>query len=338
LHQNAIFVNMVLVTGGTGLVGAHLLIHLLEKGENVRAIYRNLESIQKTEALFSLYKKEALYQSIQWQQADILDIPSLENAFDNIVQVYHCAALISFDPKEEDLVRKTNIEGTANIVNFCLHKNIKKLCHVSSIAALGDLAEHDHIITEETEWNPEKPHSDYAISKYGAEMEIWRGQQEGLEVVIVNPGVIIGPGFWNQGSGELFTKVKKGLPFYTKGSTGFIAVADVVSILHQLMESPIHGERFTLISQNIIFRDLLFSIADALKVKRPKYHATPFMINTLSKLDWISSMLFVQKRQLSKASARSSYSTDLYSNEKIKNALNIKFIDVPNYIKYITDL
>lgn len=338
MHQNAIFVNMVLVTGGTGLVGAHLLIHLLEKGENVRAIYRNLESIQKTEALFSLYKKEALYQSIQWQQAEILDIPSLENAFDNIVQVYHCAALISFDPKEEDLVRKTNIEGTANIVNFCLHKNIKKLCHVSSIAALGDLAEHEQIITEETEWNPEKPHSDYAISKYGAEMEIWRGQQEGLEVVIVNPGVIIGPGFWNQGSGELFTKVKKGLPFYTKGSTGFIAVADVVSILHQLMESPIHGERFTLISQNIIFRDLLFSIADALKVKRPKYHATPFMINTLSKLDWISSMLFGQKRQLSKASARSSYSTDLYSNKKIKNALNIKFIDVPNYIKYITDL
>ncbi|WP_281238114.1 NAD-dependent epimerase/dehydratase family protein [Flavobacterium praedii] len=329
---------MVLVTGGTGLVGAHLLIHLLEKGENVRAIYRNLESIQKTEALFSLYKKEALYQSIQWQQADILDIPSLENAFDNIVQVYHCAALISFDPKEEDLVRKTNIEGTANIVNFCLHKNIKKLCHVSSIAALGDLAEHEHIITEETEWNPEKPHSDYAISKYGAEMEIWRGQQEGLEVVIVNPGVIIGPGFWNQGSGALFTKVKKGIPFYTKGSTGFIAVADVVSILYQLMESPIHGERFTLISQNIIFKDLLFSIADALKVKKPKYHATPFMINTLSKLDWISSMLFGQKRQLSKASARSSYSTDLYSNEKIKNALNIEFIDVPNYIKYITDL
>ncbi len=338
MHQNAIFVNMVLVTGGTGLVGAHLLIHLLEKGENVRAIYRNLESIQKTEALFSLYKKEALYQSIQWQQADILDIPSLENAFDNIVQVYHCAALISFDPKEEDLVRKTNIEGTANIVNFCLHKNIKKLCHVSSIAALGDLAEHEHIITEETEWNPEKPHSDYAISKYGAEMEIWRGQQEGLEVVIVNPGVIIGPGFWNQGSGALFTKVKKGIPFYTKGSTGFIAVADVVSILYQLMESPIHGERFTLISQNIIFKDLLFSIADALKVKKPKYHATPFMINTLSKLDWISSMLFGQKRQLSKASARSSYSTDLYSNEKIKNALNIEFIDVPNYIKYITDL
>lgn len=333
-----IFVNMVLVTGGTGLVGAHLLIHLLEKGENVSAIYRNLDNTKKTKALFSLYKKEALYDSIHWIQADVLDIPALENAFKGIEYVYHCAAKISFDPKEEELVRKTNIEGTANIVNFCLANNIKKLCHVSSIAALGDLPEHESIITEETEWNPEKPHSDYAISKYGAEMEIWRAQQEGLEVVIVNPGVIIGPGFWEQGSGELFKRVQNGLSFYTQGSTGFTAVSDVVSIMHELMNSSIKGERFTLIGQDIIFQDLLYSIADALEVKRPKYHATPFMMNTLSKLDWIASTIFGQKRQLSKASARSSYTTDLYSNEKIKNALNFTFIDVHNYIKEITKL
>lgn len=329
---------MVLVTGGTGLVGAHLLIHLIEKGENVRSIYRNLDSTKKTKTLFSLYKKEALYDSIQWIQGDILDIPTLENAFNGITHVYHCAAMISFDPKEEDLVRKTNIEGTANIVNFCLANNVKKLCHVSSIAALGDLPEHESIITEETEWNPEKPHSDYAISKYGAEMEIWRAQQEGLDVVIVNPGVIIGPGFWNQGSGELFTKVKNGLAFYTKGSTGFITVSDVVSIMHQLMNSSIKGERFTLIGQNIVFRDLLYSIADALKAKKPKHHATPFLMNVLSKLDWVASSIFGQKRRLSKASARSSYTTDLYSNEKIKNALNYTFTDVLNYINKITSL
>jgi dihydroflavonol-4-reductase len=329
---------MVLVTGGTGLVGAHLLIHLLEKGEKVRAIYRNLVSIQKTKSLFSLYKKESLFERIHWIQADILDIPSLENAFKEIEQVYHCAAIISFDPNEENLVRKTNIEGTANIVNFCLTYNIQKLCHVSSIAALGDLAEHESIITEETEWNPEKPHSDYAISKYGAEMEVWRGQQEGLDVIILNPGIIIGPGFWNQGSGELFTKVKNGLPFYTKGSTGFIAVYDVITVMYELMKSEVHGKRFTLVNQNIIFKDLLFTIADALKVKRPKYHAKPYLMNALWKLDWIASTIFGQKRQLSKASARSSYSTDLYSNEKIKNALNITFIDVPDYINTITNL
>ncbi|CAN1557575.1 WcaG Nucleoside-diphosphate-sugar epimerases [Flavobacteriaceae bacterium] len=329
---------MVLVTGGTGLVGAHLLIHLLEKGENVRAIFRNWNNTTKTKALFSLYKKEALFDSIHWIQGDILDIPSLENAFYGIDYVYHCAAIISFDPKDEDLIRKTNIEGTANIVNFCLEYNIKKLCYVSSIAALGDLPEHESIITEETEWNPEKPHGDYAISKHGAEMEIWRGQQEGLKVVIVNPGVIIGPGFWNQGSGELFTKVKNGFPFYTKGSTGFVAVTDITSIMYQLMKSPIYGERYTIINQNIIFKDLLFSMADALKVKRPQYHATPFLINTFSKIDWFISNFLGQKRKLSKATARSSYSTTLYSNEKIKNALNITFTDVFVYIKEIDDL
>ena len=329
---------MVLVTGGTGLVGAHLLIHLAEKGEQVRAIYRNLGTIQKTKSLFSLYKKDELYEKIQWLQADVLDVPSLENAFSGIEYVYHCAALISFDPKEEDRVRKTNIEGTANIVNFCLAYNAKKLCHVSSIAALGDLAAHQSIITEETEWNPEKPHSDYAISKYGAEMEVWRGQQEGLQVLIINPGVIIGPGFWGQGSSEIFTKVKKGLPFYTKGSTGFIAVCDVVSTMHQLMKSTIHGERYSLISQNITYQNLLFTIADALKVKRPKYHAKPYLITILYKLDWVASTLFGQKRQLSKAVAKSSYSNSLFSNEKIKNALNITFIDVHHYIKEITKM
>lgn len=323
---------MVLVTGGTGLVGAHLLIHLVEKGEQIRAIYRNLNTIQKTKSLFSLYKKDSLFELVEWIEADILDIPSLETAFQEITHVYHCAALISFDPRDEDLIRKTNIEGTANIVNFCLNYNIQKLCHVSSIAALGDLAAHETIITEKTEWNPEKLHSDYAISKYGAEMEIWRGQQEGLKVLIVNPGVVLGPGFENQGSGEIFTKVKKGLSFYTNGSTGFVTVDDVVSILYQLMNSTINGERFTLIDQNIIFRDLLNSIADALKVKRPKYHATPFIINTASKLDWINT-LFGRKRKISKATAKSSYSTDLYSNEKIKNALNYTFIDVFDYIK-----
>ncbi len=329
---------MVLVTGGTGLVGAHLLIHLVEKGEIVRAIYRNPDSIQKTEALFSLYKKEALFQSVLWVQGDILDIPSLEKAFVGITQVYHCAALISFDPKDEYIIRKTNIEGTANIVNFCLAFTVKKLCYLSSIAALGDLAEHENIITENTEWNPEKPHSDYAISKYGSEMEIWRGKQEGLTVLILNPGVILGPGFWNQGSGVLFTKIKKGLDFYTLGTTGFIAVTDVVKIAYELMRSNVENERFTLIAQNLVFRDYINSIADAVATRRPTYHATPFMMRVLYKLDWIASNVFRQQRQISKATAKASYSKSLYANDKIKNALNYEFTDIHQYIKEIATL
>ncbi len=329
---------MILVTGGTGLVGAHLLLHLVENGESVRAIYRNLESIQKTKNLFSIYQKETLFEKINWIQADIIDVPSLELVFENVEYVYHCAALISFDPKDEDALRKTNIEGTANMVNFCIDKKIKKLCFVSSIAALGDLKENEKIITEETEWNPEKPHSDYAISKYGAEMEIWRGQQEGLNSVIVNPGIIIGAGFWEQGSGLLFKKVEKGLLFFTKGSTGIIAVTDVVKIMIQLMDSDVKNERFTLIAENITFQDLLNSIADSLKVKRPTIHATPFLVNIAYKIDWFLSNVLRQKRKLDRATAKASYTENHYSNAKIKTTLQTEFIAIHQYINDISKL
>lgn len=329
---------MILVTGGTGLVGAHLLLHLIENGESVRAIYRNLESIQKTKNLFVLYQKEVLFEKIDWIQADIIDVPSLEMVFENVEYVYHCAALISFDPKDEDLLRKTNIEGTANMVNFCLSKNVKKLCFVSSISALGDLKENENIITEESEWNPEKPHSDYAISKYGAEMEIWRGQQEGLETVIVNPGVILGPGFWDQGSGKIFKKVRSGLSFYTKGTTGFIAVPDVVQTAVKLMKNGYSNERYTLVAENIAYQDLLNSIADSLKVKRPSIHASPFLVTLAYKIDWFLSNILGQKRKLDRATANASYTKSHYSNEKIITTLQTKFLNIHQYIKDISKL
>jgi nucleoside-diphosphate-sugar epimerase len=329
---------MVLVTGGTGLVGAHLLLHLIENGESVRAIYRNLDAIRKTENLFLLYKKEALFEKIDWIQADITDVPSLELVFENIEYVYHCAALISFDPKDETILRKTNIEGTANMVNFCIAKNVKKLCFISSISALGDLKENETILTEASEWNPEKPHSDYAISKYGAEMEIWRGQQEGLETVIVNPGVILGPGFWEQGSGVLFKKIKNGFLFYSKGTTGIISIDDVVKIMIQLMKSEVKNERFILISSNILFQDLFNSIADALETKRPSIYITPFITNILWRIDWISATVFRTKRKLDRLTASACYSKSLYSNEKIKNLLKIHFTDIHHYIKKISNM
>ncbi|MWB93429.1 NAD-dependent epimerase/dehydratase family protein [Flavobacterium sp. GA093] len=333
---------MVLVTGGTGLVGAHLLLHLIENGSTLRAIYRNEKLILKTKSVFELYKKADLFDKIEWLEADILDIPSLEIAFVGIEYVYHCAALISFDPKDEELLRKTNIEGTANMVNFAIAKQIKKFCYVSSIAALGDLAPHESYITEETDWNPEKPHSDYAISKYGAEMEVWRAVQEGLDIIIVNPGVILGPipksGNWEKGSGELYQKVANGLSFYTLGSTGFIAVTDVVKIIFELMKSDIKNERFTLIADNIIFKDILNTIADTLKVKKPHLHAKPLFMNFLWIADGIFSTLFFQKRSITKATAKASYSKNLYSNEKIKTALGTVFLDVHEYIREVSKL
>ena len=329
---------MILVTGGTGLVGAHLLLHLVEQGENARAIYRSTTSIEKTKNLFSLYNKSHLFEKIEWMEADILDIPSLEIAFQNIEFVYHCAALISFDPKDEEAIRKTNIEGTANIVNFSLAYKIKKILFVSSIAALGDLNTAETIISETTEWNPEKPHSDYAISKYGAEMEVWRGQQEGLSVLTVNPGVIIGPGFPEQGSGALFSAVAKGLSFYTLGTTGFIAVTDVVETSVRLMKSDIQNERFTLIENNYSFQEILNCIADSLQVNRPRWQATPLVMEIIWRIDWFFSVFFFQKRKLSRASAKASYSKSVYANAKIKAVLQSEFTTIKEYITTISYL
>lgn len=326
---------MVLVTGGTGLVGAHLLLHLVENEEKIVAIYRNEKTIEKPKALFNQFEKEHLFSKIQWIEADILDISSLEIAFQNIDYVYHCAAQISFDPNDENLLRKVNIEGTANIVNFCIDKKVKKLCHVSSIAALGDLKEHETTLNETNEWNPEISHSDYAITKYGAEMEVWRGQQEGLKVVIVNPGVIFGSLIWKNGSGEFFTKVKNKFPFYTNGSTGYVGVNDVVKIMILLMKSVITGERFSLVSENLSFKEIIFLIAKKMSAKKPSFEIKPWMTAIAWRLDWIISKFFRTKRKLSKDTARTIHSKEIISNKKIKNALNYNFQSIDSVIEQI---
>lgn len=323
---------MILVTGGTGLVGAHLLLHLLQNNEAVRAIYRSEKTIEKTKNLFRTENQIALFDKIEWFEADITDVPALEKAFENITHVYHCAAMISFDTHDEEKLRKTNIEGTANVVNCCIDFNVKKICHVSSIAALGDVKEGETVITEETEWNPEKNHGDYALTKYGAETEVWRGSQEGLEVVIVNPGVIFGKGFGTAGSGLLLQKIQNGFPFYTKGSTGITSVEDVVAIMTQLMKSPISGERYSIVSENIILQDLLNSIADAMQKKRPSIYARPYMTSLYWRMDWLLSKLFFKKQSFTRATAKSSHSIETYDNSKVISQLKYTFRPMKEYL------
>ena len=326
---------MVLITGATGLVGSHLAIKLLENEQNVRAIYRNKASIEKTKLLFGLYDKTQLFDKIQWVEADLNDIPALEIAFSGVEYVYHSAALISFDPKDEEKLRKINIEGTANIVNLCLAHAVKKLCHVSSIAALGDLLDHETVVDENIEWNPEKAHSDYAISKYGAEIEVFRAHQEGLSVIIINPGVILGAGFFDSSSGEIFMKVKNGLKFYSNGSSGFVYVYDVVRAMIQLMNSEISGEKFIVIAENCSYQSILDKIANELNVAKPKYKVSKLVLNILWRLDWILSNIFFQKSKLSKDLAISLTANEIYANQKIIDNLGFEFEGVDGVIKMI---
>lgn len=329
---------MNLITGATGLVGSHLTLHLVENGEAVRALYRNQEGLEKTKALFLLYNKSELFPKIEWIQGDITDISSLEMAFDNVENVYHCAAIISFDPNEENAIRKINIEGTANIVNFSIANGIKKLCYISSIAALGEKKLGEKTISETNEWNPEKAHSDYAISKYGAEMEVWRGRQEGLQVVILNPGIILGPGFWNQGSGVIFNKTLGDFRLFTNGTTGYVAVNDIVKIANILMKKDCNGERYVIVSENLTFRKIQYLISDALLEKKPPVFVAKWICEIACRLDWILNTFFFQKRRLSSAGVRALHGEDTFSNKKIIDFIDYEFQDIEPAIAEIVAL
>lgn len=317
---------MILVTGGTGLVGAHLLYKLCKNHNKIVAIYRNEATQNNTRDIFEMYGDVSNYKRISWQKADITDIPSLEMVFKDITHVYHAAASVSFNPKDFDLLRKVNIEGTANIVNLCLQYNIKKLCFVSSIATLSETPGIE-FIDEESQWNPEEEHSDYSITKFGAEMEVWRGAQEGLPIVMVNPGVIFGFGMWHVNTGSLVKKIRKGLLFYTKGITGVVAVSDVTDVMIELMNSNIENERFILVNKNISFKDLFTLIAAKLKVKPPKIYAPKWLTEIIWRINSAVSFLTFYKvnSSLNKFSTKSAHHKTHYTGEKIKKSIDFNY-------------
>lgn len=332
---------MILVTGGTGLVGSHLLYKLSESGAVLRATYRKAYKLDRVKQVFSYFSSDAdrLFNQIEWVEADINDIPKLKTAFSEVTHVYHCAAFVSFEPDKYKQLRKINIEGTANIVNQCIRHNIKKLCYVSSIAAIGHHSNTEKLITEKTAWNPEEDNGVYAITKYGAELEVWRGTQEGVDAVVVNPGIILGGGHWNGGSsGSLFKKIYKGMTYYVPGVTGYVDVWDVVNAMTRLMESPIKNEGYILVSENLSFKEFQTKVAHTLHVKPPQKEAKPWLLKLAWRLDWLTHKLFGKRRSLSKQSAKSALSVTKYSNQKLQNDLDFKFKPINQSIKEICGL
>lgn len=316
---------MVLITGGTGLVGSHLLLHLLEKGVVVRAIHRPGSDLRAVQKIFSYYTENASeqFQSLEWMEADINDIPAMETAFKGIDEVYHAAALISFDPQDQDRLMKVNAEGTANIVNLCLANNIKKLCFVSSIATIGN-GNYNTLVNEEDPFLDQDA-NDYGRSKYAAELEVWRGSVEGLSVVIINPGIILGPGFWKGGSGNLFRIANKGYRHYPTGGTGFVTVNDVVRAMVKLMESKITNERFLMVSENLGYQQILAPIAKYLEKKEPAKPLLPWHLKVFCFFDWLAHAISGKKRKLTKEGIRSLTRTARYSNAKIVGELAFDF-------------
>tara|TARA_R110002020_G_scaffold247833_13_gene461890 strand:- start:1296 stop:2342 length:1047 start_codon:yes stop_codon:yes gene_type:complete len=334
---------MILVTGGTGLVGSHLLWELLQRNENqVRAIFRTEKSKTAVLDLFrwkvelnkSSTAAEDFYNRIEWIKADVNNIPQLTLAFKNVTYVYHSAALISFNPKRFAELQKINIEGTANMVNLSISNQVKKFCMVSSVAALGS-TENGLPVTEETHWDVNKDNSVYSVVKYASEMEVWRATQEGLEAIIVNPGIILGEGFYSSGSGRFFKQIDKGLKYTVPGSTGFVDVLDVVRSMIELMKSPTKNERFILVGANEKFKDVFFEIADKLNASKPTKMVKPWQLSLAWRLDWLISKLTGKRRSIYKSTANFSLSDVSYDANKLKTNLDFNFTSINETINRV---
>ena len=299
---------MILVTGGSGLLGSALIDQLLAAGKPVRAIYNKTRLADRAD------------NKIQQFQCNILDVIGLEEAMKDIEQVYHCAAIVTFNPRRKREMYKINIEGTANVVNAALNAGIKKMVHVSSVAALGRIRE-DEAVNETMNWTEETSNSAYGQSKYMAEMEVWRGIGEGLNAVMVNPVVILGAGNWNDGSTKIFQSVYDEFPWYSEGVTGFVDAGDVAKAMIQLMESDIKSERFIISAENRTYRDVFNLMAGAFGKKIPYKKISPLLTSIVWRWEAFKSRFTGKDPLITKETAKTAMAKVNFDNSKLKKFL-----------------
>jgi nucleoside-diphosphate-sugar epimerase len=326
---------LILVTGGTGLVGTHLLFDLCRSGEKVRAIKRSKSNVANVKKVFDYYTSdsEVLLKNIEWIDADLLDVYSLMDAMEGVTEVFHCAAMVSFETKHEEAMMTINAEGTANLVNAALAKGIKKFCHISSIATIGN-AEKGELANEETYWKSSPENSNYSISKYAAEREVWRASAEGLDMIIVNPALIIGGGNWQQSSSNMFSKGYKGIKYYTNGATGFVDVRDVSTLMILLMKSEMKNQRFLLCSENRSFQHFFDLMHQEFGKPIPNIKAGKMLSSFSWRAEKIRCFLSGDAPLITKETANSAHKVNRYSNQKILNTFpDFKFIPVEQSIK-----
>jgi len=326
---------MIFVTGGTGLLGSHVLVELSKRQQNIRALKRSTSSLKTVQSLFEFYFKTdgfSRFKAIEWINGDILDIVSLETGMNGCSEVYHCAGFVSFQKKDFSKLIKINKTGTANIVNVALTSEIRKFCHVSSTAAIGRQKENDYY-KESNKWVTSSENSNYAVSKYSAEMEVWRGIEEGLSAVIVNPCVILGAGNWEESSLEIFRTMANGLKYYSSGANAFVDARDVAFCMVELMAQEKFNNRFLTIGENLAFRDLFNLIADQLNVDRPTIAVKRWMTGLAWRAEKLRSIITGKPAKITKETARSAMSKSTYSNKKVKSAIGFEFTPIEETIK-----
>lgn len=299
---------MILVTGGSGLVGREVILQLLAQGKDVAATYHTTPLL------------DFPFPGVRIIHCDLSDVVSLEEAMHGVTHVYHCAAKVSFNPRHKQELYKINVEGTANVVNAAINAGVYKIVHVSSVAALGRLR-NGEVVNEKMEWSPETSNSNYGHTKYLGELEIWRGVGEGLEAVIVNPTVVLGPGNWQRGSSEIFKKMYEEFPWYSEGISGFVDVRDVAKAMILLMESGISDEKFILSAANKSFEEVLTMISHAFGKKPPSKKVTPFLASIIWRLDALKSRFNGGDPIITKETAATALAKVQFDNSKLKKFL-----------------
>ena len=303
---------MVLVTGGTGFLGSYIIRQLVEKGYAVRAIRRSSK--------LPFWISKDIFDKVEWVDGDVLDVVALEDAMEGVDTIIHSAAVVSFAKKDRKDMYQVNVEGTANVVNMALEKNVRRLIHISSVAALGR-TNNGGQVNEEKKWEESKANTHYGKSKFKAELQVWRGINEGLEAIILNPGTILGYGDWHSSSCAIFKQVHNGFKWYTAGINGFVDVEDVARAAIVLMESNISEQRFIVNGDSWPFKKLQDTIADGFGKKRPEKQASAFLLAIAWRLEKIKSLFTGKKPLLTKESAGVAQSQTWFENEKILKAL-----------------
>lgn len=322
---------MILVTGATGIVGSHILADLLEKAaDRVRVLVRETSSKTHIDALLQM--RGLSHDQLDYITGDILDPISLEKATQNCDQVYHAAAMVNFHPRESEALFQCNIQGTANVVDACLRNGVKRLCYISSTAAIGDQPI-DGLLTEKSHWTTDKNRSDYSVSKRYAEYEVWRGREEGLEAVIVNPGIVIGPGQWGSSSTSLILSCKDGMRFYPTGANGFVDARDVARFCVESMDSGRTDDRYLLVGENLPFKTVFEHICKAFgstppTIPIPKWPVR-MVAGMLRSLEWLR----LNPMRMTSETLKSAYRTPVYSNERASEA-GFRFTPIMDAVAY----
>jgi len=328
----------ILLTGATGMLGAHLLWHLLQKGARVRALKRKRSDFEQTELIFHFHhdKLSRYANQIEWVEGDVLDARSVEKAMQDIDTVYHCAAKVSFSNQGDNLT-DINIEGTQHVVDAALKNGVRRFCFVSSIGALSASGK-GCVVDEGCFGTVEAKSSAYSQSKYYSEKIVWDAIEKGLPAVIVNPGVIMGYAKPGNGTMQLFRMVENGLQVYTNGGSGYVSVDDVCRAMMQLTERAIIGERFILVGENLSNRELLNIIADSLKVGRPFINAFRPLLMSVA---WVMEMIQKitgKKAFIDRATARVTLNRTYYSSEKIKHQIGFEFTSIQACVEKIAQV